>query len=176
MSIGDLGSLGEFLASLAVLTTLIILVFQVRQNTEQMKLRTELDRSNVVVDAGVALMGHNAHEAYTKAVCEPSDLKDSEIMQVWAYLDIFLASVYSTWNSYARGLCDEEQWINAMVTAQVAFTFPVGMAIWDELKHYYPQEMTDQIDAYIEEHGNNRAEKRLRGMFSAVKNLADPDT
>lgn len=171
MSIADLGSLGEFFASFGVLATLIILILQVRQNTAQMKLRTELDRSSVIVDAGVALMGDNAHKAFTKAVCDPSILEDSEIMQVWAYLDIFLASVHATWNSYTRGMCDEDEWINAKATAQVAFSFPVGMVIWGELKRYYPHAMTEQIEAYIDEHGIDRAERRFKGMLNSVRQL-----
>jgi hypothetical protein len=137
-----------------------------------MKLGTELDRSSVIVDAGVALMGNNAHEAFTKAVCDPSDLEDSDIMQVWAYLVIFLASVNSTWNFYARGLCDEDQWINAKITAQVAFSFPVGMVIWQELKRYYPRDMTEQIDTYLEEHGTDRAQRRFDAMLNGVRQLA----
>jgi len=37
MSIADLGSLGEFVASFAVLITLIFLTFQMRQNTKAVR-------------------------------------------------------------------------------------------------------------------------------------------
>ncbi len=37
MSISELGSLGEFIGSIAVLVTLVYLVFQLRQNTLSMR-------------------------------------------------------------------------------------------------------------------------------------------
>jgi hypothetical protein len=171
MSIAELGSFGEFIASFGVLATLIFLIFQVRQNTSQIKLRSELDRADVIASAGIALMGDNTHVAFTKALVNPSDLADEEVMQVWSYLDIFLAGVSATWSAYSRGHCDKGQWVNAKATAQVAFSFPVGMVIWNELKKNYPREMTDDIEAYLIEHGADRLRRQFGTMLEGVRKL-----
>ena len=70
MSMADLGSLGEFVASIVVLITLLFLALQMRRSTAEIKLRNDMDRSGSTVQA--ALMGANAVEAYTKALRHPS--------------------------------------------------------------------------------------------------------
>ena len=57
MTISELGSLGEFLASMGVFVTLIFLVFQIRQNTKEAKLNSEVNLSGAAASAGAALMG-----------------------------------------------------------------------------------------------------------------------
>ena len=78
MSMADLGSLGEFVASIVVLITLLFLALQMRRSTAEIKLRNDMDRSGSTVQAGLGLMGANAVEAYTKALLHPSDLTEDE--------------------------------------------------------------------------------------------------
>jgi hypothetical protein len=158
MTITELGSLGEFIASIAVLITLIVLVLQIRQNTAEIKVRADFDRSQATSVAGVALMGENTHESFTKALLRPSELEDTEIM-------------HATWSAYTRGTCDREQWLGALVTARAAFAFPVGMAIWNELKKNYSHEMTDEIDAYLAEHGADWLQRQFGAMVQGVRQL-----
>lgn len=175
MSIAELGSLGEFVASLGVLVTLGFLAWQIRQNTAQIKLEGELERSAATVHGSVALMGESTNVAFTKALIDPASLTAEELMQVWGYLDIFVVSVWSTWTAYSRGLCDQDQWIGAKATAQFALSFPVGLVIWNELKHNYPDQMVEEIDAYIAEHGENMLQGQFKAMLAGVRELT-PET
>ena len=126
MSMADLGSLGEFVASIVVLITLLFLALQMRRSTAESKLRNDLDRSGSTVQAGLGLMGTNAVEAYTKALRHPSDLTEDEVMQVWSYLDVFMAAALSTWSAYKRGLAGSEDWLSAQSQVHYALSFPVG--------------------------------------------------
>jgi hypothetical protein len=170
MSIGELGSLGEFLASLGVLVTLVFLVFQIRQNTGQIKLRGELYGSDAATHA--ALMGDSTHSALTKALVNPSDLSDEEIMRVWSYLDVFIAGTYATWSTYTHGLCDNSQWTGAKGAFRGAFGYPVGMAIWSELKKDFPRAMTEDLDAYLIEHGTDKLQNQFMAMLDKVRNIS----
>jgi hypothetical protein len=120
MSMADLGSLGEFVASIAVLITLLFLALQMRRSTAEIKLRNDMDRSGSTVQA--ALMGANAVEAYTKSLRHPSDLTEDEVMQVWAYLDVFMAGALSTWSAYKRGLAGSDEWLSAKANVHYALS------------------------------------------------------
>ena len=171
MSIADLGSVGEFVASIAVLVTLLFLTLQTRQGSAQIKLRNDLDRSESTKQAGLGLMGANAFEAYTKALRHPSDLTDDEVMQVWSYLDIFVASAFSTWSAYRRGLATEEDWLDAKSSVHYALSFPVGVVIWNQMKRSYSREMTEEIDEYMQEHGADRVFRHFEQMLGDIRRL-----
>jgi hypothetical protein len=175
MSIAELGSIGEFVASLGVLVTLGFLAWQIRQNTVQARLNSELERSNATIQGAVALMGDNTSAAFTKALTDPTSLTDTEVMQVWAYIDVFVTSVWSTWGSYSRGLCDDHQWEGAKATAQFALAHPVGLVIWNELKHNYPARMIEEVDSYLDGHGVDWTQRQFETMLQGVRNLSGPD-
>jgi hypothetical protein len=169
MSMADLGSLGEFVASIVVLITLLFLALQMRRSTAESKLRNDMDRSGSTVQA--ALMGANAVEAYTKALRHPSDLTEDEVMQVWAYLDVFMAAALSTWSAYKRGLAGSEDWLSAKSQVHYALSFPVGVAIWNQVKRVYDREMADEIDAYLTEHGADRVQHHFERMLDDIRRL-----
>jgi hypothetical protein len=172
MTIAELGSLGEFLAAFGVFATLIFLILQIRQNTAEMRLRNTSDRSDTVAHAAVALMGANAYSAYTKAVLGQADLADDEVMQVWAYLDIYLAGAFDTWSAYTGGLANQEEWTAAKASVHYTLAFPIGMVIWSELKKDYPRKMTEDIELYLTEHGTDRVERQFKAMLNGIGSLA----
>ena len=171
MSMADLGSLGEFVASIVVLITLLFLALQMRRSTAESKLRNDLDRSGSAVQAGLGLMGANAVEVYTKALRHPSDLTEDEVMQVWSYLDVFMAAASSTWSAYKRGLAGSEDWLSAKSQVRYALSFPVGMAIWNQVKRSYDREMADDIDAYLTEHGADRVQRHFERILDDIRRL-----
>ena len=116
-------------------------------------------------------MGPNAFEAYTKALRRPSDLTEEEVMQVWAFLDISLASTSSTWSAYRRGLATEADWLDAKAGLHYALSFPVGVVIWNQMKRYYSREMTAEIDEYLQEHGSDRVLRHFAQMLDEVRRL-----
>ena len=65
MSISELGSIGEFIASIAVLLSLIYVAFQVRQNTSAMK----IGQSQEFI-------------RWNTEFCEPI-IQDKELMDLW---------------------------------------------------------------------------------------------
>ena len=169
MTISELGSLGEFLASMGVFVTLIFLVFQIRQNTKEAKLNSEVNLSGASASAGAALMGGDPHKAYPKALLNPSDLTDEEVMQVWAYMDVLIGGVHRSWVMYSRGLCSYDVWHAAKGGAQSMLSFPAGIAIWSELKKDFPREMTEDIDTYLIDHGTDKLQRQFSAMLDKVR-------
>ena len=171
MSMADLGSLGEFVASIAVLITLLFLALQMRRSTAEIKLRNDMDRSGSTEQASLALIGDTGYAVHTKALCHPSDLTDEEVMQEWAYLDLFVAGAFSTWSAYRRGLAGSDEWLSAKANVHYALSFPAGVAIWNQIKRVYDREMTEEIDAYLTEHGADRVQRHFERMLDDIRRL-----
>ena len=92
-------------------------------------------------------------------------------MQVWAYLDLFMAGALSTWSAYKRGLAGSDEWLSAKANVHYALSFPVGVAIWNQVKRVYDREMTDEIDAYLTEHGVDRVQRHFERMLDDIRRL-----
>ena len=62
MSISELGSLGEFIASIVVVVTLLMLVFQIRQNTKTSR--------SLSISSGISLSHHKMKPFSETKLCE----------------------------------------------------------------------------------------------------------
>ena len=79
MSISELGSLGEFVGSIAVLATLIYLAMQIRQNTRWVKIQIFesiisklIDWHGRTQDEGLARLYLEGRKGFESLNCEPS--------------------------------------------------------------------------------------------------------
>lgn len=73
MSIQDLGSIGEFVAALATLATLVYLAIQIRQNTRQVEEGTRAAKAPAV-STGVQLVNVNRLAIFS----------DEEVARIWS--------------------------------------------------------------------------------------------
>ena len=72
-------------------------------------------------------------------------------------------------------MCDDHQWEGAKATAQFALAHPVGLVIWNELKHNYPARMIEEVDSYLDGHGVDWTQRQFETMLQGVRNLSGPD-
>ena len=73
MSIQDLGSIGEFVAALATLATLVYLAIQIRQNTKQVEEGTRAAKASAV-STGLQLVNANRLAIY----------RDENVASIWS--------------------------------------------------------------------------------------------
>lgn len=62
MTIQDLGSIGELVAAIATVATLGYLGLGIRQNTESVRLSTELELSKLVIDFHARVTGNRKNK------------------------------------------------------------------------------------------------------------------
>ena len=99
MTIQDLGSLGELIAAIATVATLIYLALQIRQNTsalrhaEERAIREDANswRANLIQHPEVA-------ELYRKGLLDPSALDSTERLRFRMLLD----ALFATWQYIFR--------------------------------------------------------------------------
>jgi hypothetical protein len=78
MTISELGGLGEFLSSIAVLTTLIFLVIQFRQNAKLMRRANARQASDANSRTLVALLDEGVSELFIKGLNSLESLSEVE--------------------------------------------------------------------------------------------------
>jgi hypothetical protein len=100
VTIQDLGSIGEFVAAIATVATLAYLALGIRQNTESVRLSTELELSKLVIDFHARIPGQPVLLRIWDAAADPSSLDPEGIRRFrWLVAEWFLfttASMTST--------------------------------------------------------------------------------
>jgi uncharacterized membrane protein len=111
VSIQDLGSLGEFVAAIATIATLIYLAIQIRQNTESVRMSAETDVSRQFADwASLVVNNPELGRIWDAAADDPDSLSDEEIRQfLWFVMELLLL-YEAQYHLYRKGLISQESW------------------------------------------------------------------
>ncbi len=145
MSIQELGSIGEFVSSIAVLITLIYLAIQVRQNTQTMRVSatqeaTKVGRevtSNVMTTPGMI-------EVFLKIQSgEELDPKETFLQALWA--QNVLRAIESFYLNWKAGLVSDELWLSRRAGTSRAFAV-ISKQWWVENKDQYEPSFSEMID------------------------------
>jgi hypothetical protein len=111
MTFQDLGSIGEFVAAIATIATLVYLAIQIRLNTRTVRTSTYqavLESSNRVNE--LVLADPDLHRIYRLGRADPDQLTDDERAR-FRLLVGNLMNVYETmFLQYERGTLDEDFW------------------------------------------------------------------
>ena len=149
MTISELGAIGEFLGSIAVLITLIYLAVQVRQNTRHVKAQMGHDGWLSVAGMDLAVLGDNAGETLAKAELENEHLTDKDLKVLDAYFKSIAMHLGRVEHLHSQGL-------EIYTVEQTALAFihqlncPAGKAWW-ESNQSYVNIMAPKIGARISE-------------------------
>ena len=99
LTIQDLGALGEFLGSIAVLVTLVYLAFQTRQNT--MAIGAQLDAAAIAARQNVFLSAATSNELAEALAEDRIDVTTSNQMRLSVYWGSLLS--YMQWQQHQSG-------------------------------------------------------------------------
>lgn len=79
MTIQDIGSIGEVVAAIATVATLGYLGLGIRQNTQSVRLSTELELSKLVIDFHARATGQPELLRIYDAATDPSSLRPEDV-------------------------------------------------------------------------------------------------
>jgi len=110
VNIQDLGSIGEVVAAIATVATLVYLGLGIRQNTESVRLSTELELTSLVIDFHARVTGQPDLLRIWDAAADPSSLEPEDIRRFrWLVAEWFL--IYDgQYDFYKKGHISEEAW------------------------------------------------------------------
>jgi len=149
MTISDLGSLGELLAAVATIATLIYLALQIRNNTSIAKAEAARELSNSWNgllnsswhDKAISTVMHNGSSGNSEI------MDDEELLMFGARLDQYVFQHNAAIELHRQGLVSEE-FKGTIDNAMVMFlTCPGGASWWKATGYMYPNRR--EIDALL---------------------------
>lgn len=137
LTVSELGSLGEFFASIAVLVTLVFLVIQMRQNTRTMR-RTNVRLSqehngralSELIDEGIA-------EIFLRGQQSLANLSEVERYRFDLAFTMWLQSVDQAYADNREGMYPDDQLVPYENSLAAFLTTPGGEAWWKERQVWF---------------------------------------
>ncbi len=160
MTIAELGSLGELLAAIATIVTLIYLALQLRQNTAA--LRTA---SRQAIVAGMRDHGRLAlepgAESFLSATLAYPEITPEEYRYYSMRMHDLLLFFQGAHALYEAGTLEEETYQAYLDFVAASFSTPGGARFWQDIKDIYTARMVVALDDRIAR-GNLRDLTALR--------------
>lgn len=149
MSIQDIGSIGELLAALATLGTLIYLAAQIRQNSKMMRANTK----QAISDSTQSLLYTMNEDPETfRKLLSGEEMDEIEKMRVWIFMRATLRGFETQLFHYRSGLLDEQEWTTLKHTILNTMLYPESQDVWQELQGVVSPELRSLIeDGYTNE-------------------------
>ena len=150
MGIQELGSIGEFVASIGVLITLIFLAFQMRQNTIAIRRsnarQTTRDQANAlgeILDAEVAAL-------FLKGQKSLDDLSELERYRFDLAFTIWLQSLEQAYADYDAGSFSTDHLVPYENAIPAFLTTPGGSAWWEERRVWFNPRFRKTVERLCE--------------------------
>ncbi len=150
MNIEELGALGEFVSSLAVLATLLILVFQVRgARTEfSSQISRELRRHNSQ-DIQLPLKEPRTLDIHIRAQRDFSSLDDSDRIYWGVWLYSWITQTEDAWKMRQRGI-PELDYTDTMIGGVASvLRSDGGQVMWPRIKAWFDPMFAAEIEKAI---------------------------
>jgi len=116
----------EFVASVAIIVTLVFLVVEMRQNTQAIEASTRNAALNGTREFLIqAWQDPDAIMVWTKP-----DPTDAEILEHFYSLTLLLTSFEGTWVQYQRGVLDKDTWVRQVGALPEVLQYPRNRTWW----------------------------------------------
>lgn len=162
MNIQDLGSIGEFVAAIATIGTLIYLAVQIRRSSESVRMSAEMDISKQFAGwASLAVNNPNLSRIWDAAAADPESLSDDDIRQFLWFIMELLILYDAQYQMYLDGHISEETWGAKADMLMGTVQNPVVTRWWDSGLGPFSPQFREYIDL-------NRKAKDLKWEFGNV--------
>ena len=143
-----IGAIGEVLGALGVITTLVYLAVQIRQNTRAVQGATV----NAIKE-GQQYELHWSSEiaaAFTKAIESPDQMDSIEVWRLSEWLTAAFNARQNELIQYERGLLDPEIWEGSKIIVGVIMSLPWAKKWWNQYgRDAYTPRFTAYVDSVI---------------------------
>ena len=152
----EVGHWLQIVSNIGILGGLILVGFQLQQNSEILKTQVMSDESRRAVEQEWLLIGEEGARVWAKAMERPNDLDlhEQRIMEAiyWSVVE----SWEHTQRLFTQGLVDIDWKFRVSEEAVYYFGYPYGRGYWNVVRTYdgVPQDMKQVIDEALESDPN----------------------
>jgi hypothetical protein len=127
MSIADISSV---ISSAAVLATLVLILLQMRQSTQNQKAILQQGRSARILASQVTTLQPQLAEVMTRAYASDLTLSPVEVRTINGFVQSFFWSQEDSFLQHQAGLLDDEGWQNDLTAIRNALVLPAFRVGW----------------------------------------------
>ena len=150
MTISELGSLGEFLGSIAVVVTLVYLSTQLRQNTRAVRAAAtqSLDQS---VTQNIAMWSTSRENAVLMArgMRSPEALSEEESIHFHMLISAFFLTMDTSFWSHRNRLLPDELWDREQEVIRAWVNEPGGRTAWQRKRSQVTRQFREHVEAHL---------------------------
>lgn len=162
----------EVLAAVGVIAGLLLVGFQLKQNTELLKTQLLFEESRRAVELETLVVGENAADVWAKAMEEPEALSLAEHRQMEALLWSYAEQIRSTRMLAELGLLDDAEW-RMRVDGEAGYYFGsrFGRAWWQnysDSNHVLQADLVAAVDKRLDEVARNYTVDYMRRMYESL--------
>ena len=151
MNIMELGAIGEFVGSLAVLATLLILVFQVRGARAEFssQIIREIKRHNNQ-DIQLPLKDPRTLDVHIRAQRDFSSLEDADKIYWGVWLYSWITQTEDAWLARRRGIPDMDMTDRFVGGVATVLRSDGGRVMWPRIRGWFDPDFATDVDEAIE--------------------------
>ena len=153
VTLSDLGSLGEFIGAIAVVTSLAYLALQIRHNTRAVRSSMHQDMIESTLRIAESLSDNeNVGRIVLKAEEDYGSLTPEERIRFEAYAERVFSNFESVFYSYRNSMIEEDLW-ESWESSYLADISRASMRrYWQEERPQHLRDFMDFVDAFYRTH------------------------
>lgn len=150
MSLEQFASLAEIIGGLAVVTSLIYLAIQIRQNTQTIKSATLLGNTEIWSNLLLDLASEHNIKAYLAGSLGSAEIKPREFTQFFLQCRVLFVSFEHQYYQYSNGSLDEETYKGyERSIANQLLAYPGFRLYWKMCREHFSPVFVEYLDAVI---------------------------
>jgi hypothetical protein len=170
MTILELGAIGEFVGSLAVIATLVYLALQIRQNTASNRVAAKLETTRQYADyIDFLLLNQGFLELNMKGM-SGEELSPDESMRFFMMLSKAFWYFASMHYQYRMGAMSADEWVQSASTIERYCSSPAVRHWWQDERQRYGLEFGRYVDGLIDL--SNRADRHWNAPGQEARAVA----
>lgn len=147
MTIQDLGSLGELIAAIGVIVSLVYLAVQIRQNTNAVVASAVHNGLSLMADSRKATLSDpDVSSIYLRGLEEPTNLNEEELLRFRLILANIMDAVFNTYVQTKATSFAPDTWVAQSKTAERILRTKGGQWFWGSFKDEYQADFRSEID------------------------------
>lgn len=162
----------QIVANAGIVIGLLLVGFQMKQNSDLLKTQLLYDESRRIVDFEMQMLGDEPSRVWAKSMTEPMELTLEERRAMEAMLWIYAEHVRATRLLAELGLLEDDEW-RGRVLAESGFYYgnPYGLAWWKNYSEDNANLPQDLVDAVNERLASASASTTLDYFDGQLENL-----
>ena len=163
------GQYFQVATNLAVLLGVVLVVIQLRQNSELLELQIIKQVADTYTAAALETLPENFNDVFYKSIDSPEDLTGAELLALDRYLwGRLLTRWRGLYDLADLGLLEDSAWRRSIVEDAGLLDYPYGRAWWNGIKNWettLPEELVALVDEVLE----NSPGDSQRDVFAKTK-------